>query len=400
MTPIARGCGIPLLLLLVGLAAAAEAAPTLAVATNGVDTASCGTAGHPCRSISRAIANAPTGSRIEVGPGVYGDLDNDGSFTSVGEEAAQPGRGCDCMIRVGKTLTIVSRDGADATVLDAGAASLNVVVIDAAGVVFGQPQHGFTVYRGGKAGVVVAADRAHVDGNVVSLNGLDFVPGGTPWPGFDVGGRGSRLEGNLATQNTGNGYLVAGAGHRLEGNMATGNDGAGFFVTGNGHLARRNIANTTGGAGFYFEGNDLGIVGNAAGGNGDGFQIAGAGVVVDGNVASGNMASGFLVFGVATSVTFTGNAARGNGAAGVELVAPATLAGNDFYGNGRDPAADAANCGVRNSSGATIVATRNFWGAATGPGADPADEACDVSGATLVSPFATRPFNVRTFPRF
>jgi len=38
----------------------------------------------------------------------------------------------------------------------------------------------------------------------------------------------------------------------------------------------------------------------------------------------------------------------------------------------------------------------NYWGAPTGPGPDPADDACNVGFGTLtVTPFATRPFKVK-----
>jgi hypothetical protein len=52
------------------------------------------------------------------------------------------------------------------------------------------------------------------------------------------------------------------------------------------------------------------------------------------------------------------------------------------------------NCGLLNSSGNSITATNNFWGAATGGGADPADEVCDLSGSTAFLPFAQKPFTV------
>ena len=62
-------------------------ATTRRVANNGVDSASCGTSANPCRSITQAIANAADGDRIVVGPGTYGDLNNDGVLgNSPGEE--------------------------------------------------------------------------------------------------------------------------------------------------------------------------------------------------------------------------------------------------------------------------------------------------------------------------
>ena len=46
----------------------------------------------------------------------------------------------------------------------------------------------------------------------------------------------------------------------------------------------------------------------------------------------------------------------------------------------------------------TTVATNNYWGAAGGPGADPADTAgkvCDFNqGTTVVKPFATTAYGI------
>ena len=47
-------------------------AATLAVASNGIDSVSCGGMNTPCRSIRQAITNAFDGDRIVVGPGSYG----------------------------------------------------------------------------------------------------------------------------------------------------------------------------------------------------------------------------------------------------------------------------------------------------------------------------------------
>src|SRR6516162_9238145 len=52
---------------------------TLYVANNGLDGPSCGTKASPCRSITQGIANAAAGDTIIVGPGLYGDLNDDGT---------------------------------------------------------------------------------------------------------------------------------------------------------------------------------------------------------------------------------------------------------------------------------------------------------------------------------
>jgi hypothetical protein len=46
---------------------------------------------------------------------------------------------------------------------------------------------------------------------------------------------------------------------------------------------------------------------------------------------------------------------------------------------------------VSNFSGTTINAANNYWGSPGGPGADPADAACDSSpgSVTITTPFLT-----------
>src|SRR5215831_12453452 len=99
-------------LLVVGGAGSASAASVLNVANDGTDSGTCGAATSPCRSITQAITNAPAGSTIVVGPGRYGDLNNNGTFGETGEEPIDGG--CGCMVDVSKKLTILSRDGANA----------------------------------------------------------------------------------------------------------------------------------------------------------------------------------------------------------------------------------------------------------------------------------------------
>src|SRR5690348_5811186 len=59
---------------------------TIFVASNGVDSPSCGPEVRPCRSITQALANVPSGGFIMVGPGHYGDVNGDGRFDGPGDE--------------------------------------------------------------------------------------------------------------------------------------------------------------------------------------------------------------------------------------------------------------------------------------------------------------------------
>ena len=117
---------------------------------------------------------------------------------------------------------------------------------------------------------------------------------------------------------------------------------------------------------------------------------------------------GFVAAAVATSVSRgrdrvgdadSGNTVTRNSGPGINF-SPVinrtglVFTGNNIYANGLQPVASfplASNCGVWLGPGETIVAERNFWGAPTGPGADPADAVCG-GGQVDVIPVATRPF--------
>ena len=105
-------------------------------------------------STSRRLERATQGDIIEVGPGLYGDIDADGQFTSPGDEHAQINSGCECMIHVNKAVMLVSRAGATQTLIHPGSARrdgyagigfTSLVQIDAPGAVFGEKDAGFTV---------------------------------------------------------------------------------------------------------------------------------------------------------------------------------------------------------------------------------------------------------------
>lgn len=324
---------------------------TLHVANNGQDIANCGVRPNPCRSISRAISNAQPGDLIVVGPGRYGDLNGDGVLSGPGEEAGEIVSGCECIVNVHKRLTILSTDGASATVVDAGFGTLGgssfvAVRITADGVSFGRLGHGFTLTGSqGNSGLAIAGSTSGVS-----------------------------VAGNLASNNA-QGFTVFGTGHTIKHNLAVTNDGAGFDVNGTGHTVERNISS----------------------GNGDGFVVGNIG---DGNHllienASGGNLVGYTVLGSARLVY---SSALGNRDAGirVEPGARVTILRSNIFGNDEDTVGvfGQTNCGLLNRSGQAVEALNNYWGAASGPGSNPADAACAISGAINAMPFSEKAFRI------
>jgi hypothetical protein len=109
--------------------------------------------------------------------------------------------------------------------------------------------------------------------------------------------------------------------------------------------------------------------------------------IVLGNIVTAD-ARGIGLEGVATAV---GNSVSSNGA-GIHVSNSAPFSGlierNNLVGNGD------GNCGLYNDGHSGLNAANNYWGAASGPGPDPADDVCNNEGTTTVTPFATKPFVV------
>ncbi|MBI3459572.1 hypothetical protein HY009_01370, partial [Candidatus Acetothermia bacterium] len=142
------------------------------------------------------------------------------------------------------------------------------------------------------------------------------------------------------------------------------------------------------------------LSGNVASANGGGFSFLGKGHVLTGNLASANGTQGFAFIG--SGHVLTGNAALGNRGPGIAIndaiVESATITKNNLFGNNSSNFGGFTNCGLLNRSGDPINASDNFWGAASGPGSDPADNVCN-SGAgstTTVAPPATKEFKIKT----
>ena len=330
----------------------AHAARRINVATNGVDAPTCGATSDPCRSITQAIRNAVAGDFIYVGPGDYGDIDGDGHLYTPGDEpGGRASNGYLYLINIDKPLTILSTAGAAVTRIDAtnryfqsdGLANYFGVLISSADVEFGRPGQGFSLLGAGRAGLAItlANPRIKIAGNIASGNNA----------GFEVGGKALYIHHNLAIRNA----------------------SAGFDILGPSAIVQHNVSQ----------------------GNGSGFLIGGwtTGAQVSDNVATGNV----IGFGLGTIASFDRNSAISNLIAGITASAPVTIRNSNIFGNGTVEPLQA--CRLRNDSGGTVTATRNYWGSLYGPGDDPADKACNARGGnTTTSSFLTAPVPVATTP--
>lgn len=328
--------------LLLILAPGAYGANKLYVANNGVDSASCGGKETPCRSITQGIANAAAGDTIVVGPGKYGDLNGNGTLGETGEET--PAVLCGCMLAVDKSVTLVSSDGAAVTNIDA-TTILGVgtnVAITASGVQFGAPRQGFTV--------------TNARAPTVSDPDLSF--------GFIVFADNTSIRGNrvVHVQAISSGHFGTGLSVRGQHNVIEGNEVIGWAT---GIDADSTINQNAVHSGF------------ATG-------ILALGAVVTGNIVT-DYKTGIALVG---DPLVLGNAVYGNitGISAVATLGGIKVEGNNIFGNGCGLSTDVAN----------LLADHNFWGAPTGPGADPGDDVCgSQAGTAIVTPYATKPFNIK-----
>lgn len=325
-------------LLLLLFSSSRLSADPLFVAGNGTDGASCGSSSSPCRSISQAIDHASEGDVILVGPGSYGDADRDGYYDHPGDEAAEIGFGCNCILNINKSVKVISTLGAEVTVIEGlPGASEAVVRITASNAVLGQRDRGFTIavapigVAGTPSGIIISAPV----GVTVSSN--------------TVSGARSRA------------IRAEGSQHVVSDNVIT-NSAIGLSITGTFATVQRNTV-TGSNTGAELGGSNHRLEQNAFIACGDGLSAAGDGHVIRKNSFIGNT-YGFDVF--STNLTITEN---------------------NIYGN---------TCGLRNVSDGLVNAVNNYWGAASGPGPDPADAACDLVGSvTVTAPYAVSAFPVR-----
>ncbi len=391
--------------------AAVATGTTWWVANQGLDSASCGIRAKPCRSISAAIEKASAGDVIEVGAGLYGDLNGDGEFTAPGEEhyMTEP-NGDACIICVDKAIKILSLHGADDTIIDAGNSRRtdpnspvgrvdNVVSITSSGVTLGTDGGGFTITGSARNGV-------HVEPPASSGMIIGNTAQGNPTAGFSlqiVSARESAPAGNFTLRD--NFSLHNAVGFDVDRGETLG-AGETAYLSGNTAAENRDFGFSLLGTNFHTQ-----MIGNVASHNGAGILLGGMDFQIRGNSLIGNIGPGILVGGISFPTTLariTDNTIVGNTGPGIYLVEGVTdivIKNNNIYGNMSAPstdgrAANAVNCGILNIDlPGPLDATNNYWGSATGPGSDPADNAgkgCDFeNGKTIVKPFATTLFAIR-----
>lgn len=336
-------------LLAAGLAMAgatsAMAAP-VNVANWGTDSGSCGATATPCRSITQGIANSAVGGTIVVGPGVYGDLDSDGTLGEPGEETPGAGQFGPSLIDVNKSVTITSSAGAFATVISPGPdmATTEVMAITASGVTIGAVGKGFTILPTGNPGFSMGVSvfdlltETKVAGNAITISDV-----GTGILSYsDTSIVGNRLIGAGVVVGSSNGVIA-----NDTAGIVSGNSVSGCYY------------------GMYFSGGAASFTGNVLHANVIGVETGGGNLAVTKSSFVGNLEAAVHVLSGTLSVT-----------------------ASNISGNGTD----GSNCGLDYVAG-TVTLTGNWWGAATGPGADPADLSC--SGGPNDTAPATAPFKVK-----
>lgn len=316
------------------LAGAPAAAAKLEVSNRGVDGPSCGTKASPCRSLSAAIANAAPGDTLLVGPGRYGDLDGDGTLGEAGEETGGPA--CDCLVYVAKRLTILSRAGAAATLVDGSELPLGWIAVWLAepGSVFGRRNRGFTITLADQAEAGV-----HAPASGVTIAGNWLFGGGA---GIYVQGDDARVEDDRLVASE---ILVQDGARALVQRSSSLHSGTGIYTSGVENVLDRVV-----------------VAGNA-----DGVLLTGADSAVRRSLAAGNDDRGITVY------------------EPTDVVERCSLFGNGIGG--------------LYVQGTSAIATGNYWGSPDGPGDDPADEVTGNGGAaTSPIPFATQEIRVKLPP--
>lgn len=360
-----------LALLLLGAPSLARGA-VIRVAMDGVDADGCGTKKAPCRTITRGIAVAAPGDRVVVGPGVYGDVDQDGVL-GPGEESGSPG--CGCVLSLNKPVLLESSHGPALTRIEGTVVDVNTnVLVITQGGSFGKRGKGFSVTSSAQGnGIVIDSDGVAVRGNRLFSHRAAFETEDVAIATVDSAGAVS-IENNEILPRWGTGIRVRGANKIVRRNVVLPGRGiGGIGIAAAGSPAAAIEGNFVTGAlrGIFVGSGPATVLGNTVMGSSTGIQLGdGSAAVVTRNALVGNQV-GVSNF---NDTDFTS-------------VFSGVLERNNFVDN--------RECGIENYGVAGFAARENYWGAPSGPGPDPADAPCDIGGATIAAPFLTRPVKVK-----
>jgi hypothetical protein len=320
--------------------AAPAGAATVYVSVEGADGGGCGSKAAPCRSISRGIDVAGAGDTVLVGPGVSGDANGDGALDDPGDEVSVPA--CFCAIQVGKPVSIVSEAGAAATIVDVAGLTDAGFTVEASEVTVGRRNGGFTVTGGQEVGIVAT-----------SLS------------------TGATIAGNVVVGNELYGLAIDGSGHRIEDNRATGHSVTNFDVRSAATTLARNVAASGAGSGMSLVGGGVTLTDDVVAGNGTGIAVGGGATLTRVSILNN-----------ATAGIFVGN--------GVLVLRGGRVVGND----------PTFNCGITlDEATAALDASGVWFGAATGPGADPADVVCTTGQNAVVEKNPRKPAKLKLKPQ-
>lgn len=391
-----------LILAVLATARLAAAAP-IRVARDGTDSATCGVDSNPaCATIAQAVSNAADGDAIFVGPGSY------------------PGT------TVGKPVSLWSSAGTGA------ARIVSTMTLSADGILFGTSGKGFVVDVGTGTAIVASGNLVTVRGNLVSncTIGVDATGNGdiVRDNSFGYCETGVRIAGDAGLVRANRfGYASTAAvalaatstAAQVSDNRIVDPSVAAVAISGADHVVRRNLVQgaqegftssgtpsnvqlvenlvvSSWGPAFHLTGGSGWILtGNAAVSSKIlGFYLtADSAMTLSNNVAIGNGNYGILITGAGSHV-LTGNSAIDNGDSGITIAGAAsgvTVTGGNVHGNG-------SNCGVRLASPNPVSVTKMYWGAAGGPGSDPADEICDNVAGVEVSNSAVEANRIKVPP--
>ncbi|MDE2180422.1 MAG: hypothetical protein KGJ40_06200 [candidate division NC10 bacterium] len=248
-----------------------------------------------------------------------------------------PGRYAENYIGIDKALTVESSHGAQETLLQSDG-DLTQVRLMVSGIRFGRPGHGFTLIS-------------------QRYNIVHFLP--------DTNG--SSVSGNILTEFF---IYMQGSGHTLAQNHFISVGYGQIGIIGTGHSLIENTGH--GSADIWGSGHSLTNNVFTIGENNITIN-ASSGIIIRANSFLGGIDGSQIVLNPGSNVAINEN---------------------NFFG--QTSSCYWCNWAVYNNSGASIDATNNFWGAASGPGPDPADEVYDEPGSsTVVAPFATQQFAIR-----